>query len=96
MPHFISLELGPGEYTFDMEEDHRRFCMLFEELVGDFLEEEGGSLQELYDELEERGDDQRRRGEAGEIMDVVFWASDFHTWADDMKKRARDRLIGGY
>ena len=96
MPHVLSLELPQGEYTFEMEEDHRQFCTLFERLVGNFLLEHGASVEELYEELARKEARSRERGEAGEIMDVVLWATNFGKWADDMKERARHRLIHGY
>ena len=67
---------------------------MFEEICTGFLENEGYSVEEFYEEVQAtkaaggEGDEEK---DADEVVNVIYMVVDFPSWAEEMYKQAKHR-----
>lgn len=90
------------EYTFEQQNIHGEFKDVFEQLIGDFLFDEKISVNNFYSIVEKCALPERKclgiltktekqRKFADEILDTIFWYTDFECWASAMRAEASYR-----
>lgn len=93
---------GIVEYTFEQQNIHEEFKDVFEQLIGDFLFDEKMSVTNFFLLVEkcavtERKNlgilmkTERQKKFADEILDTIYWYTDFECWASAMRAEASYR-----
>ena len=96
------MKSGIVEYTFEQQSIHDDFQRAFEELIGDFLHDEKISHEDFTSIVQKCSVSGRKelgksikngRGAelADEILDCIFWYTDFECWASSMRAEASYR-----
>lgn len=85
------------EYTFEQEQLHKEFLVLFEDLLDKFLKEEDITSSQFYKAVHDYSEEQipkaspdckEERGKhAMEVIDVISYFTSFETWAQAMRER---------
>lgn len=97
-----SVKSGVIEYTFEQQSIHDDFQRAFEELISDFLHDEKISHEHFTSIVQKCSVSGRkelgktiREGKgvqlADEILDCIFWYTDFECWASSMRAEASYR-----
>ena len=96
------LKSGIVEYTFEQQSIHDDFQRAFEELISDFLHDEKISHEDFTSIVQKCSVSGRKElGKAmkigkgaqlaDEILDCIFWYTDFECWASSMRAEASYR-----
>lgn len=67
-----AFDLDVEEYTFEQERLHQEFCLLFEELVGNFLSKEGYTVEQFYEEAKKTIDENNSTIHNNELLPNAF------------------------
>jgi The ARF-like 2 binding protein BART len=90
------------EYTFEQQNIHGEFKDVFEQLIGDFLFDEKISVNNFYSLVEKCAlparkslgiltKTEKQKKFADEILDTIYWYTDFECWATAMRAEASYR-----
>jgi The ARF-like 2 binding protein BART len=90
------------EYTFEQQNIHGEFKDVFEQLIGDFLFDEKISVNNFYSLVEKCAlparkslgiltKTEKQKRFADEILDTIYWYTDFECWATAMRAEASYR-----
>lgn len=90
------------EYTFEQQSIHEEFKDVFEQLIGDFLFDEKISVNNFFSLVEKCAlparkslgiltKTEKEKKFADEILDTIYWYTDFECWASAMRAEASYR-----
>lgn len=90
------------EYTFEQQSIHGEFKDVFEQLIGDFLYDEKVSVNNFFSLVEKCAlparkslgiltKTEKEKKFADEILDTIYWYTDFECWASAMRAEASYR-----